>query len=485
MSYLENPHIITAHISGLLVGVLVLFSAGHAILHKRDVRAAIGWVGIICLLPLIGSILYVLFGINRVRRKAIKQRAIINKFTDDDNLFPCNLEKLREQILPEQHYLMQLVKVTDQISRHALVCGNDITPFMTGEDAYRSMLGSIGEAQQSISLSTYIFKNDQTGKLFTNALVNAVKRGVEVRVLIDDVGSRYSFPPILHTLRKLHIKVKTFMPTFALWWAPYLHLRNHRKLLIVDGRIGFTGGMNIQGGHMLKGKEKHAIEDVHFKIRGPVVRHLQKTFIEDWMYAAKEELQGEKWLPKIPSQGDIIARGIVDGPDEAPRKLENILLAALSCAQKSVKIVTPYFLPETQLIVALDTAAMRGISVDIIIPQKNNQKLVQWASMAQLRYVIERGCKVWLNPSPFDHSKFIIVDDAWVLFGSSNWDPRSFRLNFEFNIESYSLILAERMSKLFDAKKARAFELTMKYLEKRPLIIKLRDGVARLFAPYL
>jgi cardiolipin synthase len=196
-------------------------------------------------------------------------------------------------------------------------------------------------------------------------------------------------------------------------------------------------------------------------------------------------LDGDLWFPTLEPQGSILARGISDGPDEDLDKLRLTLLGAIACAQSSVQIVTPYFLPDSALITSLNVASMRGVQVDILLPAVNNLTAVQWASTALWWQLLEYGCRIWLTPPPFEHTKLMLVDRHWSLVGSGNWDPRSLRLNFEFNVECYDRQLAARLGALVDDKLARSRPVTLADVDGRKLPIKLRDGVARLFSPYL
>jgi cardiolipin synthase len=265
-----------------------------------------------------------------------------------------------------------------------------------------------------------------------------------------------------------------------------INLRNHRKTLIVDGQIAFTGGMNIRHGNVLAAKPKSPVQDLHFRVEGPTATQLQEAFANDWAFATDEILDGYLWFPEVKEEGSVIARAITDGPDADFDNLRQTLLAALAEAQTSVKIVTPYFLPDIVLISALNLASLRGVRVDIILPFENNLPYVQWASRALWWQVLERGCHVWLTPPPFDHSKLMVVDSHWVLLGSANWDARSLRLNFELNVECYGRPFAQEMEeKIITRKLAGAHEVTLSEIDARPFPAKLRDAIARLFSPYL
>ena len=463
---------------------IVLVASAHVVLTKRDNRAALGWIGIIWLAPLVGSILYFTFGINRIRRKARKLRKKESK-RRRQQLDNAAAEELQRVLEDDALHLASLSQFIGGLSKSPLLTGNTITPLHCGDEAYVRMLAAIEAAENSIALCTYIFDNDAAGREFSDALARAVARGVEVRVLIDDVGTRYSWPSIKRELRKGAVPFNTFLPTLVPWQLHYTNLRNHRKILVVDGRLGFTGGMNIRAGHRLDPPSRHPVRDLHFEIAGPVVAQLQECFVGDWEFATGELLEGKLWFPPLQPQGPALCRGIPDGPDSRADMLRFTLLAAINAAQRSLTVVTPYFLPDTTLITALNVAAMRGVHVSILLPEKNNLALVQWASTAQLWQVLERGCEIYLTRPPFDHTKIVLVDDAWSFVGSANWDARSLRLNFEFNVECYDLDLAAQLNKLIRTKLSTAKQITLQDVDSRPLLIRVRDGLARLATPYL
>ena len=469
----------------VLTVLLSVIASAHAVLYKRDSRAAVGWVGLIWLVPIIGAALYAMLGINRIRRQASEQRAQHPILSSGQ--YPSATVPPRTSVaLPRPvHHLHPLAELVDRVASRKLTAGNAIAPLLDGDEAYPAMIAAIDAATRSVALSTYIFDNDYAGGLFVDALERAVRRGVEVRVLIDTVGSRYSRPSIVRDLRQRNIRVALFGRTVVPWRMPYMNLRNHRKILVVDGRIGFTGGINIREGGLLQRPSSRPVQDLHFRLEGPVVVHLMQTFGEDWVFTTNEQLIGRSWFPVLEQAGEIVARGVNDGPDADFEKARLVLLGALACAERSVRIVTPYFLPDAGLISALDVASLRGVDVQIVLPAENNLPSVQWASTAQLWQVLARGCRVFYTPPPFDHSKLMLVDDGWALFGSTNWDPRSLRLNFEFGVECYDMQLVEQLGRLIDGKLAGAREVTTREVNSRSLPIKLRDGIARLAAPYL
>ncbi len=469
----------------VLALVLAVLASSHVLLRKGDVRAAAGWVGLIWLVPIVGCLLYVLLGINRIRRSAAELRgrkarshSIVQRAEVDPD---WALERLA---VPTGH-LADLSELVGRVTQSELLEGNRITPLVDGDIAYPAMLSAIESAERSIALASYIFETSAIGVRFIDALARAVKRGVHVRVLIDDMGARYSFPTADRLLRKRGVKTGRFMPMMRLWRAAYLNLRSHRKLLIVDGKVGFTGGINIRAGHLLRQRPRAPARDLHFRVEGPVVAQLQAAFVEDWQFATRELLEGDAWFPVLEARGPSRARAIVDGPDEVLAKIAWTLHGAVACARRSILIVTPYFLPDVTLATALSTAALRGVSVHVIVPADSNLRLVQWAMWRNFQEVLGEGVLVWLAPAPFDHTKLMLVDDEWVLFGSANWDARSLRLNFELDVECYDSELACSLRREVEVRLATASELTLQALAARPLWRRLRDGAARLLMPYL
>jgi cardiolipin synthase len=482
MNWLDPLNEYWPHVAAGFALLAAGLASVHALLNKRDHRAAALWLGFIWLMPVVGPVLYIAFGINRIRRHARALR--VGRGPSDAPARAIPQDMGEAQSLEAAHMRM-LAQVVDRVAGQPLQSGNRVQALVNGDEAFPAMLAAIESATRSVSLASYIFDNDRSGSDFVAALERAVRRGVQVRVLVDDAGARYSFPSIVGKLKRARVPVARFLPTLAPWRLTTMNLHNHRKLLVVDGTCGFTGGMNIRQGNVLGAKPRRPVQDLHFKVEGPVVAQLQEAFASDWEFCASENLTGDLWFPDLPDCGKSIARVITDGPDADYDKARWTLLGALSCAQTSVRILTPYFLPDSSLITALNLAALRGVQVDIILPAENNLPFVHWASRAMWWQVLERGCRLWLTSPPFDHSKLMIVDGHWVLLGSANWDPRSLRLNFELNLECYGREFAGTMETIVQHKLRTARAVTLEEVDGRSLGAKLRDSVARLFTPYL
>ena len=456
-------------------------------------RAAIGWTGLVWLAPVVGSLLYLFFGVNRISRRAgrMRGRPLLARTAHHGGGAAsvgaggaAPAAPLPVAVPPSVHPIATLVGTVTGLPL-ALDCAID--PLVDGDCAYPAMLAAIEGATRSVALATYIFDRGVAGSQFVDALARAVERGVAVRVLIDGVGVRYSHPPITSELRARRVPVARFLPPLIPIPHSYFNLRNHRKLMVVDGTTGFCGGMNIRDACLLALHRSDATRDLHFRVRGPVVRQLLSAFAFDWHFTTRELLAGNAWWPAPgpAGAGTVAARGIPDGPDEDYETLLMTILGAIAQASRSIRIVTPYFLPDPPVIDALRVAALRGVRVEIVLPEHGNLRLVQWAATAQLPQVLAWGCRVHLTPRPFDHSKVMIVDGAWSLIGSANWDPRSLRLNFEYDLECYSGELAARLEAILDTRIASGRALTLEELERRSLPRRLRDGCAWLAQPYL
>jgi cardiolipin synthase len=470
-------------IGSALSVLCALWASVHVVLHKRDVRSAAGWVGLVWLVPLLGSALYLLLGINRVRRRAVSLRR------GGSQALASHAGEHSSDALAlhgtGRGHLGELSAAIHRVTQRTLWRGNHVQPLWDGDEAYPAMIAAIERAERSIAFCTYIFETKGIGAAFIDALVRAHARGVQVRVLIDGVGANYAWPRADRVLRRRGVRAALFMPARFFWRAPYFNLRNHRKILVVDGKLGFTGGANIRQSHFLSGNPREPARDLQFRLEGPVVAQLQEVFAEDWEYTTGEVLEGSAWFPQLAARGLTLARAIADGPDDDVDKFTWTLHAALACASKSVSIVTPYFLPDSSLTTALSTAALRGVAVHVMLPERSNLTLVQWAMTRQLEEVLGHGVRVWLSRPPFDHTKLMIVDGEWVLFGSANWDARSLRLNFELDVECYDRELALSLLTHVQARRSEARELLPEELLARPYGLRVRDGFVRLLAPYL
>lgn len=454
----------------LLIGGFVTV---HVLLHKRDVAASTGWIGLSWLSPVIGGALYFVLGVNRVERRARKLRRGRGRGGRDATL-PAG--EIAEHFKPME-------RAARRLTGRAARAGNGLVVLSNGDEAYPAMLAAIAEARSSVALSSYIMRADKAGERFIAALVAARGRGVQVRVLVDGIGSGYFYSPAFRELRRRGVPAARFMHSTLPWRMPFLNLRSHKKILVVDGRVGFTGGMNISRGNLLAQNPRYAVRDVHFRLDGPVVGQLAEAFARDWSFTTDEDLDGEGWFPDLAAGGPAVARVVSSGPDEDIEKIEFVILEAIACARHSIRLMTPYFLPSDRLVTALAMAAIRGIAVDVVVPQVSDHMLVDWALFPHVAPLLKDGVRIWRNPPPFEHTKLLVVDDEWCMVGSANWDIRSLRLNFEMNVEVYDAALAAALGGIIAARMLT--RLTERDLQARPLALRLRDAATRLLIPYL
>jgi cardiolipin synthase len=456
----------------------------HAAMTKRDVSSAIGWVGVILMSPFFGPLLYAFAGINRIRRATIMSRRQLQHETLRDTLAQYKVEEadIRARFGDQ---LAAMKVLGDRVARRALTSGNTIKVYYSGDETYAAMLTAIDTAQRSIILETYIFDRDAIGLRIADALIAAGKRGVEVRVLIDAVGARYSSPSILPYLEEGGVRVEDFNGEVIFGLRlPYANLRTHRKILVVDGEIAFVGGMNIRAAF----SGPKAAHDTHFAVSGPAIADIFNVAADDWHFDTKELLDGAKWQISVgDAQPDssTFVRTVASGPDRNMETNHKMIIGAFSVAERSIRIISPYFLPDNEFLSALATAARKGVNVDIIVPEKNNLALVGRAMMAQFDLIIRDGVRIWRAPGIFDHSKLMVIDGMWSYVGSSNLDSRSLRLNFEIDIEVIDRDFAAEIESHFDGKLRDAHAVTVETLRRRPFPVRVFDRILWLGSPYL
>lgn len=444
----------------------------HALLRKRDVAATIGWIGLAWLSPLLGPVLYFGFGINRVKRRAQRLRGP----SPGGPQRPMRTKRGQ----PGAHSLLLAV---EKITGLRAEPGRVEAIYDSGDEGYPAMLAAIDAARESIAFATFIFRTDEAGEQFIEALIRAHERGVEVRVLIDGFGGGFLRSAAYHRLRLGGVPAARYLHSLLPWKMPLLDLRLHKKILAIDGKVAFVGGLNIGGENVLAGQPAEPVRDTHFRVEGPVVSQIIESFQDDWAFTTSEVISGPAWFKPVHDDPGMPSRAIESGPDQSIDQLVMVLLSAINGAKSSIRIATPYFLPDEQLVTALQLAALRGVSVDLVMPAVNNHRLMGWATRAHVRPLLKMGCRLWRSPPPFDHSKLMAVDDNWCLIGSANWDTRSLRLNFELTVEFHDPDLARRIGRIIEDKCSEP--ITLAEIDARWGITKVRDAAARLLMPYI
>lgn len=461
----------------------------HAMLYKRHVRAAIGWTVAILTLPIAGTIFYLLFGVNRVRTRSRKLRdrrgggyGAFHRAGADVAAVPeaCSSEALAN--VPAG-----LVRIGRAVTRFPLSEGNLVEPLYNGEQAYPRMLEAIRNATSSVWLTTYIFENDAMGQAFVDELDRAHARGVDVRILIDGIGHFSHGRGVGSLLRRLKLPFRFYNPPRLIPPQLYINLRNHRKLLLCDRRVVFTGGMNLSARHCLDlnvHSRRERVQDIHFRCMGPVVTHFEELFLRDWAWAGAEAIEEPPPLAHD-TPGSSLCRMIPDGPDHDLNKLEIVITGVIASAERRVLVVTPYFIPPDSVMTALVTAAVRGVDVTVVVPAVTDHPLLQRAMLRCLRWPLRNGVRVVAQPGPFAHTKLVMIDEHYALIGSANIDSRSLRLNMELGLEVLDASLVAALDEHLREPVANARPYTLRMLDRRPFVQRVLDSAVWLFSPYL
>lgn len=451
----------------------------HALLTKQDPRSALGWSATMLFLPLVGPLLYTLFGISRAQSAA--QRMLHRIASHDPGYVHPPREPHRQHTIPPEAQLLE--KLGHRLTARNLCGGNSITPLHNGNAAYPAMLQAIDEARHLVYLSTYIFSAGEVASSFCRALSRAAARGVDVRLLVDGFGgSFYSLRKPWAELARTPVQVARFLPLRLLPPRLCINLRNHRKVLVCDG-VAFTGGMNISDAHVLRGS-RNDVQDMHFRCTGPIARQLLRAFMLDWGFACGSYSPLPE-MPIVEQGGGSHCRLILDGPDSDTDPLNDLIAGAISGARRSVRIMTPYFLPTSQLMTSLRSAAQRGLDVRVVLPARNNLPYVHWASFRLMPSLLRAGVRIWQQQPPFAHTKLLAVDGYYAQIGSANLDARSLHLNFELNMEVFDEHFHDLLAEHMDKAMQRGTEITLERLARRSLPVRLRDAACWLFSPYL
>jgi cardiolipin synthase len=451
--------------------LLSTIASGHALLRKRRPQSAFGWIAVCYTLPFIGPLLYCLFGINRVKMRAQKLRS-------------GRARPSAPPVVPATPQgLEPLERLGFAVTGLPLTSGNSVDVLHNGEHAFPAMIEAIGRARHRVLFSTYIFDSGPVGRQFVEALGAATRRGVAVRVLLDGVGELYSWPSVVPLLREANVRVARFLPPRL--WPPTIsvNLRNHRKILAIDGEVAFSGGINVRDRYLAEAALDRIV-DLHFRFVGPIAAQIEAVFAHDWEFATGEAASVEASSPPA-GGGTALCRAVPDGPEIEFDRLTELIVGAIGHARERVAIMTPYFLPPRELIAPLQAAALEGLDVAVILPARNNLWYVHRATRHMLWELLQRGVRIYYQPPPFVHSKLFYVDGRYAQVGSANLDPRSLRLNFEMNVEVYDRNVVSALASHFEEVRRRSTEVTLANVDGRSLPAKLIDGAAWLFSPYL
>ena len=449
------------------------------LLSRRVPQAKVAWILALLGFPWFTAVWYAAFGSRRLERKVMRLRGGAARSLEPIDKVHVETGLVSWRRSAGGQAVRDIVESVEHVGAHPPVPGNRFDILSEGPVAFASGQEAIQGAKDHVHLTTYIFKNDPTGRGVRAALEDACRRGVEVRVLYDGLGTLETSSEFFDPVTRAGGKVASFLPFRPFAHGLRVNFRNHRKLLVVDGRVAFTGGMNI-GDEYATGRNWR---DLHARLEGPVVPTLQRVFAEDWLFATEELLGDERWYRRVPPAGDTDVQVVDSGPDQEDPAAEEMMFGALAAARKCVDIATPYLVPTEPMEHALVSAARRGKRVRILLGDVVDHRVVRWATDAYLPRLMGAGVEIWRHPMML-HSKAVIVDGAWATLGSTNLDMRSLRLNFELNVAFPQVEAAKRLTAWFETELAASRLVQPAELECGTMV-KLARQAAYLFAPVL
>ena len=465
-------------IVGLLYLGTIVTTIAVVILDNRNPVKTLSWVLILAFLPLAGLILYYFLG-----RDTRKEKLISKKGYRRLTKYPM-AEYQQQQSYHKGEEQYQLIRFFRKVNDALPFGGNDIKIYGSGMEFVLDLLKTIASAKHHIHMEFYIFEDDALGRLIRDALIDKAKEGVEVRFLYDDVGNWKLSHEFVEYMRSEGVEVCSFLKVRFPLFSSRVNYRNHRKIVVIDGRVGFVGGMNIAMRY-LKGMSWGIWKDIHIKIKGRAVYGLQTAFLTDWYVVDRSLITASIYFPEMGECGDSLVQIVTSDPIGEWRDIMQGLLIAITSAQKYFYIQTPYLLPTEPVLWALKTAALAGVDIRIMIPSRTDSKITHLGSLSYLSELMEAGIKIYLYQKGFLHSKMMVSDDILSTVGSANMDFRSFEHNFEVNAFMYDRPSALRLKEIFLYDQKDAFLLSVKTWKKRPWYQKVGESVIRLFAPLL
>ncbi|SDJ23573.1 cardiolipin synthase [Natribacillus halophilus] len=476
---------------GLLIFLNMIFAAIIVFMERRDVHATWAWLLILVFIPYLGFVLYLVLGQNLTRKRLFQWEGIekiglkdlIQKQRHD---LDHNRFAFKSETSKSNRNLISMLLNSDGA---VLTEDNEVGVFTDGVDKFSQLLTDIAQATDHIHMQYYIFRNDTLGKRVIDLLTQKAQEGVIVRVLYDDMGSRKLSRKHFQVLTDAGGEVGVFFPSRIPYINSRLNYRNHRKMVIIDGEIAYTGGFNVGDEYLGRSKKMGYWRDSHLRLRGASVRAVQTRFILDWNQASKDKTIDYEphYFPEMidPPKNGISTQIVSSGPDAEWEDIKNGYIKMIASARESVYIQTPYFIPDASLLDALRIAALAGKDVRIMIPNKPDHIFVYWATYAHMGELLKAGARFYIYDGGFIHAKMIVVDDSISSIGTANIDVRSFRLNFEMNVFMYDRAMGEKLAAIFEEDQEISSEMTQQRYQERGLWIRFKESIARLLSPIL
>ncbi|MEK3765847.1 cardiolipin synthase [Solibacillus sp. FSL K6-4121] len=474
---------VTVYLLNILFALMLIF------ISRKSASSTWAWLFVLFFLPVIGFIFYLLLGRNLqkkhfVRWHAVQQEESIEAFQDQHSALAEGTYEFPNEITKKHQ---GLIKMNVDYNHALLSSKNDVAILAEGKEKFRSVIEDIENAKQTIHIQYYIYKMDEVGKSIFNALVKKAKEGIEVKMIYDDLGSRTLRKKDLKKLMDAGGQVEAFFSSYLKLFNPRINFRNHRKLIIIDGRIGYIGGFNVGKEYACLDDEIGYWRDTHLRIEGNSVYNMQAHFLFDWHQARNEELKDveQRYFPSFTVDADTPVQIVSSGPDTDFESIKNTYIRMILSAKKYVYIQTPYYVPDEAFLHAIQIAASSGVDVRIMTPEKTDHPFVYGANSAYGGDLLESGGRVYRYKKGFLHAKMLVIDDELATIGTANIDVRSFSLNFEINAILYDERLAIKCRELFEADIKESFELTKELFEKRKTWTRVRESVSRLLSPIL
>ncbi len=459
--------------------VIVLALAARLLLDNRSPANTLVWLMVLIGLPVVGLILYIFFGRNYRKEKYINSQSLdqISK----RSLF--GYVEQRDLVIPEQH--AELIRLFSNQNVALPFKDNEIEIYENGHDFFPALLKAIAQAKNHIHLVVYIFENDALGTLISDALIDKALQGVEVRVIYDYVGCWHVPSEFYERMREAGIDVHAFMPVKFPAFTSKVNYRNHRKLCVIDGEVGFIGGMNIATRYV-KGKNSTPWRDTHMRIIGSAVYGIQTAFLVDWYFVDRSLVSGPAYYPEntFMINNNCLAQIVTSNPTSQWPEIMHGYVRILMEAKKYVYIETPYFLPTDPVLFAIRTSVLAGVDVRLVVPEHSDTRMVEWAGRSFIREALDAGVKVYLYKEGFNHSKLLVCDDTLCSCGSTNVDFRSFENNFEANVFVYDSNIVARMKAIIERDMERSQLIDAKSYRSR-IRVRLFESIVRLFSPLL
>jgi cardiolipin synthase len=472
-------------ITAITDAVLVLVTIPWILMVKREATSAVAWCLLVFFLPFVGTLFFILFGYQHVRwplkrKQRHKQQYRQSLPSDRLEAIPGSAAAVE----PDSSW-RGMAQLAQRFGGFPLTSNNDVTFYYQGRPAYDAMLDALRSAHQHIHLETFILQPDATGRQFLDVLASKAREGVEVRLLYDAMGSYRTHRRFLRELTAAGGKAAAFLPLNPLRRRIQVNLRNHRKILVVDGRVAFTGGLNVGDEYLGKNPRFGFWRDTHLRVRGPAVAGLQYVFLEDWDFACGEALRGPNYFPPPEATGDCQVQVIHSGPEQDINSIREIYFAAILRARRRLWIASPYFVPDAGLRDALCLAGYLGLDVRLLCQYHPDKWIPLFAGRYYWTDVLEAGVKVYQYTKGMMHSKVVLVDGEWASVGTANLDNRSLHLNFEVNCLIYSQSAVAELEQAFRNDLRESIRLSEAVFERRPLASRLVENASRLLSPIL